>query len=212
MLTDGYHRLMALNGRTKLLAAAKIWAYPLWWSVMRSESAAAARVDVDWWAECIDSEELLELDRFSRFAFFSGALPEFRALMHYRLRSAPLPLRLLMRALYRQPSHMVIDAGSIGPGLFIQHGHGTLVGAKSIGSHCWINQHVTIGYSDKGGNPTLCDNVRVAPGAVVIGPITLHDGATVGPNAVVNRDVGPGETMVGALARPFKRLVDDAPA
>jgi serine O-acetyltransferase len=205
---------MTVDGRTKLLAAAKVWAYPLWWSVTRSAAADAALEDVSWWAKCINDEELLGLDRYSQFAYFAGALPEFRAVMHYRLRSSPLPVRLLMRAVYRQPSHMIIDADSIGPGLFIQHGHGTLVGAKTIGSHCWINQHVTIGYNEKGGNPTLCDNVRVAAGAIVLGPITLHDGATVGPNAVVTRDVAPGEIMVGALARSFKRQIesDDAPA
>lgn len=207
---------MAPNGRTKLLAAAKIWAYPLWWAVMHSAAADAAREDVDWWAKCINNQEILGLDRRSKFAYFTGALPEFRFLVHYRLRAggAPLPLRLLLKALYRQPDHMVIEADSIGPGLFIQHGHGTLVGAKTIGSHCWINQQVTIGYNEKGGNPTLRDNVRVAAGAIVLGPITLHDGATVGPNAVVTRDVGPGEIMVAALARPFKRPIEagDEPA
>ncbi|MDH6242396.1 serine acetyltransferase [Mycobacterium sp. OTB74] len=205
---------MALQGRTKLLAAAKVWAYPLWWSVMHSAGAEAAREDVDWWAQCINNAELLSLDQYSRFAYFAGALPEFRSVMHYRLRSSPLPLRLLMRAIYREPSHMVIAAESIGPGLFIQHGHGTLVGAKTIGSHCWINQQVTIGYNEKGGNPTLGDNVRIAVGAIVLGGITLHDGATVGPGAVVTRDVGPGEIMVGPLARPFKRrpLAGDEPA
>jgi serine O-acetyltransferase len=205
---------VALQGRTKLLAAAKVWAYPLWWSVMHSAGADAAREDVDWWAKCINNAELLSLDQYSRFAYFAGALPEFRSVMHYRLRSSPWPLRLLMRAIYRQPSHMVIAAESIGPGLFIQHGHGTLVGAKTIGSHCWINQQVTIGYNEKGGNPTLGDNVRIAVGAIVLGGITLHDGATVGPGAVVTRDVGPGEIMVGPLARPFKRrpLAGDEPA
>jgi serine O-acetyltransferase len=196
---------MALNGRTKLLVLAKLWAYPLWWSVMHSAGADAAREDVNWWARCINDEELINLDPFSKFAYFTGALPEFRALMHYRLRSWPVPLRVLLRAAYWQPDHMIIAAGSIGPGFFIQHGHGALVGAKSIGSHCWINQHVTLGYNEK-GSPTLGDNVRVAAGAVVIGPITLHDGSTVGPNAVVTRNVGPGEIMVAPLARPFTRI------
>lgn len=196
---------MTLDGRTKLLAAARVWAYPLWWTVMHSAGAEAAREDVDWWAECINNDELRALDARSRFAYFTGALPEFRSVMHYRLRSVPLPLRLLLRAVYRQPDHMIIDADSIGPGLFIQHGHGTLVGAKTIGRHCWINQGVTIGYNEKGGNPTLGDNVRVAVGAIVLGGITLHDGATVGPNAVVTRDVGPGEIMVAPLARTFRR-------
>jgi serine O-acetyltransferase len=195
---------MALDGRTKLLKLARMWAFPLWWCAMRSASAEALREDVDWWAKCIDNEELISLDPFSKFAYFTGALTEFRTLVHYRIKDLPLPLRLLLKMIYRPPEHMILAADSIGPGFFIQHGHGMLIGATTIGHHCWINQDVTVGYMDK-GNPTLGNNVRIAPGAVILGPITLHDGATIGPNAVVTRDVAPGEVLVGPLAQPVKR-------
>jgi hypothetical protein len=46
---------------------------------------------------CLKIEELRQLDRYSQFAYLSGALPEFRALVHYHLRTAPLILRLLLR-------------------------------------------------------------------------------------------------------------------
>ena len=113
--------------------------------------------------------------------------------------SAPLALRLLLRAMYRPAATLTLNADRIGPGLFIQHGVATIVTAESIGSHCWINQQVTIGHNAT-GRPTLGDRVRVGAGAVVIGPITLHDGATVGANATVIHDVGPGETVVAPLA------------
>jgi serine O-acetyltransferase len=204
---------MAPDQRTILLALARVWAYPLWCSVIRSESADAAREDVDWWMRCIDDAQLAGLDRYSQFAWLSGALPEFRTLLHYRLRSAPLALRLLLRVLYRPAATLTLDVDRIGPGLFIQHGVATRVGAESIGSHCWINQQVTIGY-DTRGRPTLGDRVRVGAGAVVLGPITLHNGATVGANATVIHDVGPGETVVAPLATPLKRRRGDdgAPA
>jgi serine O-acetyltransferase len=194
---------MAWDRRTILLALARVWAYPLWCSVIRSESADAVAEDVDWWMRCIGDAELLGLDRYSRFAYLSGTLPEFRTLLRYRLRSAPLALRLVLRVLYKPEPTLTIDVGRIGPGLFIQHGVATRIGAESIGSHCWINQQVTIGY-DATGRPTLGDRVRVGAGAVVIGPITLHDGATVGVNATVIHDVGPGETVVAPLATPLK--------
>ena len=126
----------------------------------------------------------------------------------------PLPLRVLLRVLYRPEPTCILDADRIGPGLFIQHGIGTMVSAESIGSHCWINQKVTIGYDDTKRRPTLGDRVRVADGAVVFGPVMLHDGATVGPNATVIHDVGPGETVVAPLATPLKRRRgnDGAPA
>jgi len=188
-----------------------VWAYPLWCSVTGSESADAVAEDVDWWMRCIGDANLLELDRYSRFAYLSGALTEFRMLVHYRLRSAPLALRLLLRTLYRPAATLSLDADRIGPGLFIRHGVATIVSAESIGSHCWINQQVTIGY-DATGRPTLGDRVRVGAGAVVIGPITLHDGATVGANATVIHDVGPGETLVAPLARALKPRRGDGAA
>ncbi len=186
-----------------LLAAARLWAYPLWRSVIRS-AADAALEDVDWWMRCINDDQLLRLDRYAQFAYLSGALTEFRTLMHYRLRSAPLALRLPLRAVYRPEPTLTLDADTIGPGLFIQHGFATIVVAESIGSHCWINQQVTIGYDTK-GKPTLGDDVRVGAGAVVLGCVTLHDGATVGANATVIHDVGPGETVVAPLAVPLTR-------
>ena len=84
---------MARDRRTMLLAFARIWAYPLWCSVIRSDAADAVAEDVDWWMRCIGDAELLALDRYSRFAYLSGALTEFRTLVHFRLRSARLPLR-----------------------------------------------------------------------------------------------------------------------
>jgi serine O-acetyltransferase len=202
---------MARERRRMLLACARVWAYPLWCSVTRSESADAVAEDVDFWARCINDEMLLDLDSYSRFAYLSGALAEFRTLVHYRLRSAPLALRFLLRALYRPAASLTLNANRIGPGLFIQHGVATIVTAESIGSHCWINQQVTIGYDAK-GRPTLGDRVRIGAGAVVVGPITLDDGATVGANATVIHDVGPGVTVVAPLATVLNPRREDGDA
>lgn len=194
-----------------LLALARVWVYPLWCGVSRSESFDAVAEDIDWWTQCIGDPDLLELNRYSRFAYFSGALSEFRTLVHYRLRSSPLALRVLLRVIYRPAATLLLNADRIGPGLFIQHGTATIVTADVIGSHCWINQQVTIGH-DATGRPTLGDRVRVGAGAVVIGPVTLHDGATVGANATVIGDVGPGETVVAPLAAPLNRRRGDGDA
>jgi serine O-acetyltransferase len=202
----------ARDQRRVLLKFARVWAYPLWRSATRSASADAVAEDIDWWMRCINDAELLELDRYSQFAYLSGALTEFRTLVHYRLRSAPMALRLVLRTLYRPAVSLTLNANRIGPGLFIQHGLATIVTAESIGSHCWINQQVTIGHNAT-GRPTLGDRVQVGAGAVVIGPITLHDGATVGANATVIHDVGPGVTVVAPLATVLKhrRTDGDAP-
>jgi len=199
--------------RDQLISLARIWAYPLWRCVVRSAAADDVVADVDFWIDCIDEPDLTALDRYSRFAYLSGALTEFRTLVHYRLRSYPWPLRFVLKKLYRPSPTLILVADRIGPALFIQHGVGTIVSAESIGSRCWINQQVTIGYSTK-GRPTLGDRVRVGAGAVVIGPVTLHDGATVGANATVIQDVPEGATVVAPTATelPQRHEDDGAPA
>ncbi len=188
--------------RMALLRLARAWVRPLWWTVRRSGGWGEVVADIDWWVDCIDADWLRELDSYSRFAYLAGALPEFRTLVHYRLRSTGAPLGPVLRTVYRPEPTLTLDAGRIGPGLFIQHGVGTIVTAEAIGCRCWINQQVTIGH-DKRGRPTLGDGVRVGAGAVVLGPITVHSNATVGANATVIDDVAAGVTVVAPLARPL---------
>lgn len=205
MLTVITSRRAWFRSRTGLqLTIAQLWTYPLWRSIIGLGVAPVVRQDVEWWVECIAASDLGALDTRQKFAYLVGALPEYRTLVHLRLRTGPVVIRAALRVLYRPAPNLVIAANSIGPALFIQHGLATIVTAESIGSHCWINQQVTIGHNNV-GRPTLGDRVRVGAGAVVLGPITLHDGATVGANATVTRDVGPGETVVAPLAVPLDR-------
>ena len=196
-----------------LLKLARVWAYPLWVTAMNSTSKADILADVDWWVVCLKDDQLAALDTPARFAFFAGALPEFRTLVNYRLRGAsPLPLRVLMRWLYK--GHDVIfEPDSLGPACFIQHGHAAMVAAKSIGSHFYVHQQVTIGFTEA-GMPTIGDHVTVGAGALVLGDITIGDGAFIGAGAIVLDDVGPGEVMVGPKASVLKRLpaADAAPS
>lgn len=197
-----------------LFRLARVWAFPLWFVAMRSSARDDILADVDWWVECLKDEQLAGLDPATRFAFFAGALPEFRTLVHYRLRSAaPLPVRVVLRTLYKGQEAIIFEPDSLGPACFIQHGIATLVAAKSIGSHFWINQQVTIGFTTE-GPPTIGDHVTIGAGALVLGDITLGDGAFVGAGAVVLQDVGPGEVMVGQKATVLKRkpAAVDAPS
>lgn len=196
---------MTAQRRRHLLVLSRVWAFPLWRIVQRAGVRDVVVADVDHWIECIDDDELRALNTFGRFAFLSGALTEFRTLLHFRLRGLPGVYRSMLTRVYSPEPTLTLDAESIGPGLFIQHGVASIITAESIGHHCWINQQVTIGHT-AAGRPTLGDHVRVGAGAIVVGPITLHDGATVGVNATVIHDVGPGQTVVAPLAVP---LTDD---
>lgn len=103
----------------------------------------------------------------------------------------------------------------IGRRFFIDHGFGVVIGETTqIGDDVTLYQGVTLGGTswNKGKrHPTLGNDVVVGAGAKVLGPFTVGDGARIGSNAVVTKEVPPATTMVGVLARPVTR-VDDKPS
>ena len=60
-----------------------------------------------------------------------------------------------------------------------------------------------MGYTSK-GCPVIGDNVMITCGAKVLGDITINDGAVIGANAVVVKDVAPGAVMGGVPAVRLK--------
>lgn len=93
----------------------------------------------------------------------------------------------------------------VGERFFIDHGMGIVIGETTeIGDDCSIYHGVTLGGTSwqKGKrHPTLRDNVVIGAGAKIIGPIVLGEGARVGSNAVVVKDVPNGATVVGIPGR-----------
>ena len=99
----------------------------------------------------------------------------------------------------------------IGKGLFIDHGMGVVIGETTeIGDNVTIYHGVTLGGTgkDKGKrHPTVGSDVVIGCGAKVLGPITIGDGAKIGANAVVLKDVPTGVTAVGKAAKNLIRVV-----
>jgi serine O-acetyltransferase len=139
-----------------------------------------------------------------RFVYLMTFLPEYRNVFYIRLGGSKV-IVIFLRLLCRPMPTLFINTKDVGPGLFFQHGFSAIVSAKKIGKDCWINQQVTIGYSDAGEGPTLGDNVAVYAGAVVIGNITIGDNARIGANAVVVKNVPPDCTVVGVPAYIVRR-------
>jgi serine O-acetyltransferase len=93
----------------------------------------------------------------------------------------------------------------VGSGLYIGHFGGIHVNnAAVIGDNCNIQQDVTLGKVNRGaraGAPVIGNNVFIGAGAKIIGRIQVGDGAAVGANAVVTRDVPAGAAVAGVPAR-----------
>ena len=103
---------------------------------------------------------------------------------------------------------------TMGRRVFIDHGMGVVIGETAeVGDDCTIYQGVTLGGTtlNKGKrHPTLGRFVTVSAGAKILGPFTVGDGAKVGSNAVVLKEVPPGATVVGIPGRIITRPEDVA--
>jgi serine O-acetyltransferase len=93
----------------------------------------------------------------------------------------------------------------IGRRFFIDHGMGVVIGETAeIGDDVLIYQGVVLGgtaLEKKKRHPTIGNNVVIGAAAVLLGPITVGDGARVGANSVVVKTVLPGAIVVGVPGR-----------
>jgi serine O-acetyltransferase len=101
----------------------------------------------------------------------------------------------------------------VGRHVFIDHGMGIVIGETAeIGDGTTIYQGVTLGGTSlaRGSkrHPTLGRNVIVGAGAKVLGGFTVGDGARIGSNAVVVKEVPAGATAVGNPARILHKELD----
>lgn len=93
----------------------------------------------------------------------------------------------------------------IGRRFFIDHGMGVVIGETAeIGDDCTFYHGVTLGgtsWQKEKRHPTIGSNVVIGAGAKVLGPIVVADGARIGSNSVVVKDVPAGATVVGIPGR-----------
>lgn len=91
----------------------------------------------------------------------------------------------------------------------VHNGLGVVIHPKAkIGKGCRIYQNVTLGGNGKVingipqnlGGPILENNVTVFAGACILGPITIGEGAIVGANSVVTKNIPPNSLAVGVPA------------
>lgn len=119
-----------------------------------------------------------------------------------------------------------IQSFDIGPRAKI-HSHVWIGREVKIGSHCliqayafipdkvWLGKNVFVGprvtftnekhpLSGVWQETTVCDDVCIGAGAVILPGLTLGEGCIIGAGAVVTKDVPPGETWCGNPARKLE--------
>lgn len=97
----------------------------------------------------------------------------------------------------------------IGKRLVIDHGFGVVIGETAeIGNDCIIFHGVTLGgikFDPVKRHPTVGNDVLIGTGAKILGPLRIGDGSRIGANAVIMKDVGPGQRVVGPTSEELIR-------
>ncbi len=147
------------------------------------------------------------------------AYPGFHAIVMHRLNHSLWNhglkwLARMLSHLSRWITGIEIHPGAhIGRRFFIDHGMGVVIGETAeIGDDCTLYHGVTLGGTswNKGKrHPTLGQDVVVGAGAKILGPLTISDGARIGSNSVVLKDVPSGATVVGIPGRVVSAKTDE---
>ena len=89
--------------------------------------------------------------------------------------------------------------------------HLTYLGDATIGEKTNIGAGtITCNYDGKNKHEThIGNNVKIGSDTMLIAPVTVGDGAVTGAGSVVTKDVLPNKLVVGAPARPIRRVDND---
>ena len=170
------------------------------WSVLRDDLEVALR------------EDPAARTRFEVAVAYPGVHAVWAYRLAHRMWHEPglrLPARLLSQATRAATGIEIHPAAKLGQRLFIDHGMGVVIGETAeVGDDVVLFHGATLGgRSMRHGkrHPTLGNRVVVGAGAKILGPVRIGDGAQIGANAVVVKDVPAGAVAVGVPAEVRQR-------
>ena len=116
-----------------------------------------------------------------------------------------LPARFVSQAVRAVTGIEIHPGATIGRRFFIDHGMGVVIGETAeVGDDVLLFHGVTLGgvsMTPGKRHPTIGNNVQIGAGAKVLGPVTVEDGAKVGANAVLVKNLPQGHVAVGVPSR-----------
>lgn len=134
----------------------------------------------------------------------------------YRMRLGPLAKLVSLVNFFLFGIEVAVRC-PIGPGLFLPHTQGTVIGAWSIGRDATIFQGVTLGAREvdfsyrEDSRPRLGHGVTVGSGAKVLGGIEIGDSTRIGANSVVLESVPARCLAVGAPSKVVRTWDQETP-
>lgn len=141
--------------------------------------------------------------------------PGLHALWSHRVshwlwrRGLRLVARLLSQSTRAITGIEIHPGAQIGPGFFIDHGMGVVIGETAeVGANVTIYHGVTLGgttMSEGKRHPNLEEGVVVGAGAAVLGNITIGANSRIGANAVAVKTVPPNSVVVGVPGQILTR-------
>lgn len=173
---------------------------------VRSNVDPSRRAGLDYWARV-----------FGKLLF----APAVQVVVIFRISAALYRFKLTRPFAFILRSFTIVWGGTeihpgavIGPGLSLVHSQKILIGeGVRIGRDARISHGVSIG-GDTGrgasgltGWPVLGDGVTIALDSIVLGPVTIGDGAVICAQSFVVRDV-PAHAMVAGSPARVVRLID----
>lgn len=169
-----------------------------------------------------DVQSVLKRDPAARNSFevlicYSGlhAIWAYRFSHWLWLRNLRLLARILSQMARLLTGIEIHPGAQIGPGFFIDHGMGVVIGETAeVGADVTIYHGVTLGGTSLAHgkrHPTLGDRVVVGAGAKLLGAIDIGDDSRVGANSVVVKSVPPNSVVVGVPGRNVTRKRSHAP-
>ena len=141
--------------------------------------------------------------------------PGYHALIYHKIARGFYKIKLKFIARWisqictRRTGIEIHPGAKIGKELFIDHGHGVVIGETAVvGDNCTIYHQVTLGGTGHvkhcKRHPTVGNNVLIGAGSKVLGPVVIGDNAMIGAGSVVVDDVPAGTTVTGVKAKVIK--------